>query len=67
MSIKKRVHGFNKFIGEILIPEILAIYGALTADFLSRLLKICIRCLVLCMLWKALCKSMQVIDNKNNK
>lgn len=34
MSIKKkRAHGFTKFIGEILIPEILAIYGADTTDF----------------------------------
>lgn len=33
MSIKKRAHGFTKFIGEILIPEILPIHRAVTADF----------------------------------
>lgn len=33
MNIKKRAHAFTKFIGEILIPLILAVYGTVTADF----------------------------------
>lgn len=35
--------------------------------FLSRLLKLYIKHIVLGTLWKALCKSMYVINNENNK
>lgn len=67
MGIKKRAHGFTKSIGANQIPETSSHTWSSHSRFLSRLLKLCIKRLVLCMLWKALCKSMYVINNKNNK
>lgn len=48
MGIKKRAHGFTKFIGEILIPETSSHTWSSHSRFLSRLLKLCIKCLLLC-------------------
>lgn len=67
MGIKKRAHGFTKFIGEMLVSETSSHTWSSHCRFLSRLLKLCIKHIVLGTLWKALCKSMYVINNENNK